>query len=302
MKPPKIPGIQNWRVDRAHEQAAVGAGDRGDDADQERAEHVHDERAPRERLAEAARHERPRARSAPRRRAPSPRRPRGRSAPPSASARRAPRGRGRRAGRASGTAAPCAAGSPAGRRRTRARRARRRARTPRAAPRRCRCSPPGTRPRPSPRSSARGEGRRRAPRTSFSSSSPSPCCGPTAWMTPLNGSRPGAGHDRVADRDSAPLRARCGRPPARAPGPAARAIAAATPPPCARWPFAALTIASTGSSSRSPTTTSKARPPGSSSRAITPGGAGRSRERAAPCPSSAAPRARGGPRPPPRAG
>src|SRR5579859_4728835 len=44
---------------------------------------------------------------------------------------------------------------------------------------------------------------------------------------------------------------------------------AATPPPWARWPFAAFTIASTGSSSRLPRTTLKTRPGATSSCART---------------------------------
>jgi len=43
-------------------------------------------------------------------------------------------------------------------------------------------------------------------------------------------------------------------------GPAAREMIPATPPPCARWPLAALTIASTGSSRRSPRTTWNVQP------------------------------------------
>src|ERR1700752_841400 len=94
---------------------------------------------------------------------------------------------------------------------------------------------------------------------SLSSSSPSPKRGPTAWITPLNGSFPavvttalpvGIGpRPRTMRSDSS-----CSA------GPAAREMIPATPPPCARWPLAALTMASTGSCSRSPRTTWKTRP------------------------------------------
>ena len=113
--------------------------------------------------------------------------------------------------------------------------------------------------------------RRKAASRAFarpSSSRPRPWCGPTAWMTPLNGSRPAV----VTTASPTTIVPRCETmraPSSSSSGPAARAMAAATPPPWARWPFAAFTIASTGSERRSPVTTSKVRPPGYCSRAIT---------------------------------
>src|ERR1700694_4700518 len=98
---------------------------------------------------------------------------------------------------------------------------------------------------------------------SLSSSRPSPKRGPTAWITPLKGSFPavvttappvGSGPRLATMRSDSSCSA----------GPAAREKTAA-PPPAARWPFAALTMASTGSSSRLPRTTSKTRPGATSS-------------------------------------
>src|SRR5262245_3441232 len=108
------------------------------------------------------------------------------------------------------------------------------------------------------RSDARVQAARSA-LVSLPSSSPSPKRGPMAWMTPLNGNLPavvttalpvGNGPRLLASRSDSSCSAR----------PAAREMIAATPPPCARWPFAAFTIASTGSSSRLPRTTANTAP------------------------------------------
>src|SRR4051812_29517285 len=117
--------------------------------------------------------------------------------------------------------------------------------------------------------------------SSFFSSSPSPSRGPTAWITPLKGNRPapvrtalpeGKGPFIVSTRSDSACSA----------GPAAREITPATPPPWARWPFAALTIASTGSSRRLPRTTWKSEPAATSSCARISGVSAPSRRRGAP--------------------
>src|SRR5712691_620022 len=114
-----------------------------------------------------------------------------------------------------------------------------------------------------PRSSAQRNAASSACR-SLSSSPPSPKRGPTAWITPLKGSFPAVvttalptaigPRQRTMRSDSSCSAA-----------PAAREMMLATAPPCARWPLAALTMASTGSSSRLPRTTSKTRPGATSS-------------------------------------
>ena len=72
---------------------------------------------------------------------------------------------------------------------------------------------------------------------------PDPCCGPTAWITPLKGSLPAVVTTASSDRQR-PVRGDDAVALLHQGFPAARAIAAATPPPCTRCPFAALTIAS----------------------------------------------------------
>src|SRR6266850_2260305 len=99
---------------------------------------------------------------------------------------------------------------------------------------------------------------------SLSSSSPSPKRGPTAWITPLNGSFPAVVTTALPVGSGPRLRTMRSDSSCSA-GPAAREMIPATPPPCARWPLAALTMASTGSSSRLPRTTSKTRPGATSS-------------------------------------
>src|SRR5229473_845674 len=99
---------------------------------------------------------------------------------------------------------------------------------------------------------------------SLSSSSPSPKRGPTAWITPLKGSFPAVVTTALPTAIGPRLRTMRSDSSCSA-APAAREMMPATPPPCARWPLAALTMASTGSSSRLPRTTSKTRPGATSS-------------------------------------
>src|SRR6266513_2488752 len=114
-----------------------------------------------------------------------------------------------------------------------------------------------------PRSSAQRNAASSACR-SLSSSSPSPKRGPTAWITPLNGSFPAVVTTALPVGIGPRLRTMRADSSCSA-APAAREMMPATPPPCVRWPLAALTIASTGSSSRLPRTTSKTRPGATSS-------------------------------------
>jgi len=96
--------------------------------------------------------------------------------------------------------------------------------------------------------------------TSLFSSSPTPKRGPTAWMTPLKGSRPAVVTTASPTGMRPWARIRC-RHSWSSSLPAACRMAAATPPPCASSPLAALTMHSTGSWSRSLMTTSNAAAP-----------------------------------------
>ena len=69
VKPPRSPIMTNWRVVGAGEDAAVGPGQRGEEADDERAGDVHEQSAPRKGLAEDVARRRPCTNSARRRRA-----------------------------------------------------------------------------------------------------------------------------------------------------------------------------------------------------------------------------------------
>src|SRR5213592_2293812 len=115
-----------------------------------------------------------------------------------------------------------------------------------------------------PRSSAQRNAASSACR-SLSSSLPSPKRGPTAWITPLNGSSPAVVTTALPVGIGPRLRTMRSDSSCSA-APAAREMIPATQPPCASWPLAALTMASTASSSRLPRTTSKIRPGATSSR------------------------------------
>src|SRR3989442_4017362 len=115
-----------------------------------------------------------------------------------------------------------------------------------------------------PRSSAQRNAASSACR-SLSSSLPSPKRGPTAWITPLNGSFPAVVTTALPVGIGPRLRTMRSDSSCSA-APAAREMIPATPPPCASRPLAALTMASTASSSRLPRTTSKTRPGATSSR------------------------------------